>query len=66
MGKHILDRTRRRKAATEMNAFLRLDRRYLPEDKGPVTRSLLRRAKGPLNDALRAHAFMKIERGYTA
>lgn len=66
MGKHVLDRSRRRKAEP-MDRYVRYDRRMLlVEDDEPVSRALLRRAKGPMNDSLRMRAFLRIDRGQTA
>ena len=64
MSKHILDRKRRRDSS-QVAPFAAVYRRTAPEGSNPATQYVLRRSKGPRNDALRALAFMRIDRGAT-
>lgn len=64
MGKHILDRERRRKS-TRVVPYSAASRRLAPEGSNPAVLALMRRTKGPWNAALRANAFLRIDRGYT-
>lgn len=62
MAKHILDHQRRRKVS-RVAPYSAVIRRTAPEGSNPAAQALLRRARGPWNPALRAKAFLKIDRG---
>ena len=64
MGKHILDRQRRR-PRSQVLAFSEVSRRTAPEGSNPAAKYLLRKRKGPCNDFMRALAFLRIDRGAT-
>ena len=64
MSKHILDRSRRLKAQSPLAPFAAVRRRTAPEGSDRISHTIARRMKGPTNDALRARAFLRIDRGY--
>jgi hypothetical protein len=64
MAKHILDRQRRLKAPSALGAYTAVERRSMPVGTSKAARMVARRMKGPLNDAKRAEAFLRIDRGH--
>jgi hypothetical protein len=65
MAKHILDHERRR-TASFISPYALVIRKTAPEGSSPATKALMRRVRGPWNPALRAQAFVRIDRKETA
>ncbi|NDR57636.1 hypothetical protein [Aliiruegeria sabulilitoris] len=65
MGKHVLDHKRRR-TKSQVKPFSEVSRRTAPEGTNPAAKYLLRKRRGPCNDAMRFQAFLRIDRGMTA
>ena len=63
MGKHIMDRPHRLGAKSALAANLAVERQLASDDGGRIARQMARRMKGPMNDARRAQAFLRIDRG---
>lgn len=62
MVRHILDRPKVSTTSSRLPRYEVLRRDEMPAGTGPVSKSLMRRMKGPMNSALRARAFLRIDR----
>ena len=62
MVRHILDHHGGSVVSSRFPRYEKIRRDEMPVGTGPVTKALMRRIKGPMNSALRARAFLRIDR----